>query len=312
MTNERPLFFGTEGTLVGIVSEPDAASSNGFAAILVNAGVVHRVGPNRLYVTAARDLARQGFVSVRFDLPGIGDSPARRDAKPFEQAAVEEVRQVMSQLQDRYGVDRFVLIGLCSGAAVSFNTANVDDRIAGAVLINPQGFGGSPELISYVTERGQARRHVSKVFRLASWRRALTGQSNYRQWFSLFAKGVAMSRPPAKVAEVASGLAGEFHGLSSRGVRLLLACSGGDYSIEYLEAILGPAFRGIDRRTLHVQGLPAGDHSLTLTVSQRMFMEALRHWAAALVSAGAQPAAAAHLPGRAAYQVAGVAAGGSK
>src|SRR5262245_62013798 len=147
MANEHPLLLGTERNLVGIVTEPSPGSRpNGLGAIFVNAGVVHRVGPNRLYVNAARELAGRGIYYARFDLPGIGDSPARRDATPFDQAAVEETRAAMSRLADTYGVNRFVLAGLCSGAVVSFATAVADDRVAGAVLINPQGFGASPEL----------------------------------------------------------------------------------------------------------------------------------------------------------------------
>jgi hypothetical protein len=42
-----------------------------------NAGMLHRVGPYRLHVRLARDLARMGFSSLRVDLADTGDSPLR-------------------------------------------------------------------------------------------------------------------------------------------------------------------------------------------------------------------------------------------
>ena len=311
--NEQPLFVGTERTLVGIVTPPDpGVRPNGLGAVFINAGVVHRVGPNRLYVTTARALARQGYVSLRFDLPGIGDSPPRRDSKPFEQAAVEETRAAMSQLHEQYGVSRFALVGLCSGAVVSFNAAVADQRVVGTVLLNPQGFGGSPEFIAYVLDRGHTRRYADKLFSPRSWRRLLTGRSDYRYALRLLTKRwSARRKPAAAVAEVGRSLAGDFRGLAQRGVSMLLACSGGDYSLDYLDVIMGPEFRRLDRRTLRIHGLPPADHSLTMSTSQQSFLDAVQSWAESLSTRGGDRI---HEPERqsgapVAYQMAGASVG---
>src|SRR5262245_15562072 len=110
MVTEHATIFDAGQPLAGIVTEPAAAVAPGVGVVVVNAGVVHRVGPNRMSVRLARALAARGFLAARFDLSGLGDSPARRDALPFEQAAVEETRRVMSSLQKAHGVDRFVLV----------------------------------------------------------------------------------------------------------------------------------------------------------------------------------------------------------
>jgi len=72
--------FGTPPRLFGIVSAP-AAQKSGKAIILLNAGAVHHIGPNRLYVPLARHLARSGHVVLRMDIAGIGDS-VPRDGDP--------------------------------------------------------------------------------------------------------------------------------------------------------------------------------------------------------------------------------------
>ena len=88
---EQTFLFGDAKSLVGIVTDP--ATGNGRAerpaALLLNAGLTYRVGPNRLYVKIARALASQGLVTLRFDLSGIGDSRARDDDVPLEQRAID-------------------------------------------------------------------------------------------------------------------------------------------------------------------------------------------------------------------------------
>src|SRR5262245_3370773 len=140
---EHASVFGKTSPLFGVITDPvrggASPAEKRSAVILLNAGVIHRVGPSRLYVALARSMAAQGWTAVRFDHSGIGDSPARRDGLPFEQSAIVEAREVMDSLQRERGIDRFVLVGLCSGAVTAFEVAETDDRVTGAALINPQG-----------------------------------------------------------------------------------------------------------------------------------------------------------------------------
>ena len=54
---ERPVFLDTRNRLFGIVSEPAHGRCHNTGIVLANAGAVSRVGPNRLYVTMAREWA---------------------------------------------------------------------------------------------------------------------------------------------------------------------------------------------------------------------------------------------------------------
>ena len=62
---------------------------------MLNSGLIHRVGPYRLSVKVARRVALEGFLSVRFDLTGVGDSGARRDSSSVGARAVADTRAVM-------------------------------------------------------------------------------------------------------------------------------------------------------------------------------------------------------------------------
>jgi hypothetical protein len=137
---DQALRLGPEGQLVAILSHPAAAPAApppALALVLLNAGVLHRVGPHRLHVLLARRMAAAGVASLRLDLGGIGDSITTSDAASFRDSAVADTRTAMTDLTTAIGAERFVLFGVCAGADNSIATALVDDRVAGVVLIDP-------------------------------------------------------------------------------------------------------------------------------------------------------------------------------
>ena len=89
--NEQALSLGPNHSIVGILtSPPRGVARKGIAVLLLNAGLIHHVGPNRLYVRLARVLASMGFSTVRFDFSGIGDSCIRVDNMPVIAIVVRE------------------------------------------------------------------------------------------------------------------------------------------------------------------------------------------------------------------------------
>src|SRR5262249_27402146 len=78
---ETPLFLPVAGegsrSLFGIHTEPldPPRGKRSPMVLFLNAGAVHRVGPNRMYVDLARSWAEHGLTSLRLDLSGLGDSP---------------------------------------------------------------------------------------------------------------------------------------------------------------------------------------------------------------------------------------------
>jgi pimeloyl-ACP methyl ester carboxylesterase len=280
---EKATLFGDDGTLTGIVTLPaDTVAPRSTAFVFLNAGVVHRVGPNRMYVTAARRLAALGFRSVRVDLSGLGDSPSRRDNLPFDQASVLEVGQVLTAMQRDYAVAGFITGGLCSGAAVAFRAAVTDERVRGAVLLNPQGFVDSPELAEHVETRTLARSYWrQRLLSGRSWKQALTGRTDYRRLVAVLgSRARSLLVRDRAVTTVAGRVAEDFARLHERDVRLLIACSEADSGVDYLTTILGRRFRR--RKDIQTLTLPRGDHSLTMPASQQQFFDGLTRWARAL------------------------------
>lgn len=159
---ERAIKFGRATSLAGVLAEPTQASEAAGrpAIVLLNSGILHHAGASRLHVQLARRLADEGFLLLRFDFSGIGDSEARRDTLAFAESAVAETREAMDWLTEKRGATSFVLAGLCSGADMAFNVAAVDERVVGVVQL---------DAYAYRTRGYWIRHYLPKLWRLSTW-----------------------------------------------------------------------------------------------------------------------------------------------
>lgn len=238
----------------------------------MNAGKLSRVGPNRLNVRLARRLAALGFVVLRLDFSGVGESPARTDRLPQHEAAVEELREAMDHLRERHGAERFLAVGFCSGAAFSLLAALAEERVAGAVLVNvPLG----------MPARGLALRAFARRKLRVGWRNVLSNpRLALRRGSAAVTAGVPAElrgRAPLSRDEALAHL----RGLRARGVALLFVYSESDLALDLLRAVLG---RELDRLradgTLELEVIRGADHSFTPLDSQERLLDTLAAWAA--------------------------------
>jgi alpha-beta hydrolase superfamily lysophospholipase len=183
---ESPCRFGGDGHLFGVLSRPDADASRP-AVVVLNAGAAHHVGPNRLYVELARNLAAMGFACLRFDLESLGDSVNRRPARenyPYPHSATGDGRAALEFLRERFGYGRFVALGLCSGAHTVFHLGLESDDLAleEIVMINPMQF--------YWVE-GMSLDTSRKFEDMVQYRRSMRDP---RRWLKLARGGVNVRR----------------------------------------------------------------------------------------------------------------------
>ena len=134
MTPERAFRFGRAEHLVGVAGLPPAAGAVG--VIVLNAGLMHRVGPFRLHVELARRLNALGYPTLRFDLSALGDSGASAEAASREQQISADVADATALLGRQSGCTRFVLVGLCRGAQSAHAGASTEATVAGAIFLD--------------------------------------------------------------------------------------------------------------------------------------------------------------------------------
>ena len=284
---EEPLLFGKARSLMGIITDPPKSprDENFPAVIFLNAGIVHRIGPHRMFVKMARSLANLGFVVLRFDHSGIGDSKARNDRLSFERSSVSETREAMDCLGTIRGSKRFVLVGLCSGTPTSFRTACSDPRVVGLVLLN--GVLESPdkinqEVIAYVLNHKIARSYwQGKLFHPPSWLKMISGKANYKQIVNVLTSYLRdLCVPDAKAVFGANHIVGDLRSLIERGVKLLFVYSEGTAVLEYFRMALDKEIRKLRAsERVKIQIIQRTDHTFTLLRHQEELLGLVCDWA---------------------------------
>jgi pimeloyl-ACP methyl ester carboxylesterase len=280
---ERPVWFGAKKSLSGVLTEPPQGRTGLPAALLLNAGFLHRVGPNRLYVTLARRLAALGVPVLRFDYSGLGESPPREDGLPLKQTLLTEGIEAMDFLVASGVADEFVPMGLCWGGENAQRLAGADDRVVGAALID----GYAYRTIGYYL-RHWGRHLVSP----RSWRRIVSrstttvirhlrdlGSPPSPEPFERNPGGVNFVRkfPPK------DSYLDEMRRILARQAELLLVFTGGgmvehyNHVRQFGEAF--PSLRGDPR--LRVEYLPLADHTLTLRSQQDALVASISSWVGA-------------------------------
>lgn len=285
--HESPFVLQTRGRrLSGVLAQPLQPAGGGLCGVFLNAGAVRRIGPNRLWVEAARRWAAAGVPSLRIDLDGIGDSDGDdvrfADVRAFyRRDLVDAVAAVLDELQSRGLGEHFVLSGLCSGGYWAFQTAVQDVRVSAAVLLNAGALEWDDEL---VTER-EARK-VTRLHELDSWRRVLRGDVTKARMRAV--AGACARSVIVRHRRVTPGIDSQLDRLRQTSTSLVLAFSAGEALHAELAAggVLARPERWPD---IALERLPGHDHTLRPIPAQRAALALLdRHLAAELARAGAR------------------------
>jgi hypothetical protein len=290
---EKPLLLGPNSSILGIFAEPgQAAPPERPTFLLLNAGIVHRVGPHRMTVRLARALAQAGFPALRIDLSGIGDSPTRREALDFEASALADIREVCDDLERKYGVSRFVAMGLCSGADNAFQASLRDDRIVGAVLMDGYAYKTKRYYFHHYQRRLLDRERWARLARRILAKARDRWQHNGEEEPPLPHEGRPVphnERPVPHEGAVPEYLRAfpprevvipQLRGLVDRGVRMYWLYTGGvlayyNYERQFFDAFAEVDFKGL----VHHDYFATSNHTFTALESQRELVAAVVGWA---------------------------------
>ncbi len=200
--------FGKQRELLGFSQIPD--KHNGTALIFLNSGLLPSMGPFRLFLEYADEMAEKGFVTVRFDQSGKGDS-YRRDMDRPEANSLDF--QAVKELLDSARVERFVLIGLCSGADDASQIAEQFSCIDAVVLLD--GFAKK-------TRAYQLRYYLPRILKVAPMVRGVIRK------FRSSGSGDGMLTPVSlRNWESDDQMIERYQKLLNRGVRILAIFTGG-------------------------------------------------------------------------------------
>lgn len=261
---EQAFRFGRARHLVGIAGLP-ATEPGAVGVIVLNAGLVHRVGPFRLHVDMTRRLNELGYPTLRFDQSTIGDSGASGESQTRTQQVCADAEDAMALLRLHAGCTRFVMVGLCSGAENAHTVARSDTgegTLAGAIFLD--GY-------AYRTLGFKLRHYLPRLFDLARWRRWLSRKARA----AADGNGAVFSVAPRSQALVRQ----DFAGMLQRGQKLALVYSGGINMYFNHQRQFRECFGSLmDRPAVSTRYFEETDHTYALVDDRRHLIEHIEAW----------------------------------
>jgi alpha-beta hydrolase superfamily lysophospholipase len=285
---ERPVRFGPHGIMFGIVTEPHGGERRRRAVVLVNNGADYHIGAGRLYVSLARRWARRGYIVLRMDLAGLGDSDTRQgkpDNEVFPPAAIEDVRIAIEFMREHYRIGEVTLAGLCSGAYHALRAAADALPLNRIFMVNPEAFSwkeGTPidaiHLAEVVRTPGVYRERALSV---AHWRKLLAGKVDVALIASLYARRVGLSlqsmlREVGRFLRIRfpDDLGWQLEQIANRGVQTTIVFSRGEPGIELLRMQGGSAIKRLGERC-RVHIIEGADHTFSRSSSRAVLEKIL-------------------------------------
>lgn len=279
---ERVVRFGPQQSLVGILTTSKSAPAGLPHVVIVNAGIIHRVGPNRLYVDMARAVAALGYPVLRFDLAGLGDSDSMLGGGSLLESAIHDVRVAMDHLGETRQATRFVVFGLCSGANYAVVTAFADPRVIGLMLIDPTVARTRRSTMVHVVRR---LRHLATLRELVLlrhpvFRRGLSGGSSAAVSVAQAAAGQSGQRANVVAPELSgSEVRTAVERLIDRGMHMMLVFTGGVNHVYNYHGQLFDLWPGLDfREQLRLLYMPETDHTVSDATGRGRLLVALAEW----------------------------------
>jgi pimeloyl-ACP methyl ester carboxylesterase len=266
---EQIIRFGADNSVIGILTTGEGGKLPRLGCILPNIGLAHRIGPHRVNVKVARELARHGVSTVRFDLSGVGDSPKAKTSDGLIDQAVADMRDAMNHMEQSCGISRFIVFGICSGAQNGYFLALNDERIVGLLMYDGFDFPSLMSRFDYVMTR----------IRSTPWRE-LGSKLVHR----------LSPRSPARTDDIFTAALNEMHPspdqfraalekLVTRGVSIFVFYSGSRRTRDNDRGLLGALGDRalLDKITYRFDG--DMDHTATSQESQRKLLALISGWA---------------------------------
>lgn len=261
---EQAFRFGSDDHLVGIAGLTDTAAPIG--VVVLNAGMVYRIGLFRMHVDLTRRLNAAGYPTLRMDLSTLGDS--RASAHPLSHAdqVLADVGAGMNLLAAHAGCRRFVLIGSCSGAANAHIVARRDARVAGVIFLD--GF-------AYRTPGYRLRHYLPRLLSARRWLRRMQATLEKRAARDRESLSFEVAVPPRATVRA------DYTDMLARGLKLCFVYSGGISERFNAARQFGEMYGKLAAHPeVTVHYLAPADHSYVLVGDRQRLLDTINAWLA--------------------------------
>lgn len=131
---------GADGLLFSIETRPIGKAPKPTWIVFNTGRAVRHIGPNRIWVRYARELAKQGYATLRLDGRSVGDSDGDGNGlmpneEYYQQHIYDDIEDVMQQATAQ-GATQFFMSGICSGATACYQVAWRRKDVRGILMLN--------------------------------------------------------------------------------------------------------------------------------------------------------------------------------
>jgi len=285
--HEVPLVFACENCrLVGIATIPEAPSTIG--VLIIVGGPQYRSGSHRQFTLLARDLARDGFASLRFDYRGMGDSEGA--LRNFETVSDDVKAAIDAFLATTQSIRHIVIWGLCDAASAALFYAHTDSRVQGLILLNPwvhsEAGAGRARIKHY---------YLTRFLQRSFWAKFFSGQVKVAASVSELLKGIRyfFADKPKPSSQLNPSFPGEnvsyiermLAGLTLYSGHVLFILSGNDLtSQEFRELVRSDKGWQAACESTRVEQclLPDANHTFSTRIHRDQASDITRQWLAKL------------------------------
>ncbi len=168
---------GAHGCLRGVLHLPATARPHG-RIVFLHGWSGDRTGPHRMFVHAARRLARLGYTCLRFDYRGRGDSDAAAPGNASIETMTVDARAAIAWLRtEAPHAGPITLLAICSGCKVAIRAAAAEPDIARLALWSAEAMGSLRGSTAGLHRRlVLLRAYARKLLQRETWRKLLRGQ----------------------------------------------------------------------------------------------------------------------------------------
>jgi hypothetical protein len=281
---------GDGGRLCSVECRPVGREANPTWLILLTGRAVRHIGPNRIWVRIARELAAKGFASLRLDGRSVGDSDGEGNGlmpneEYYQEHIYDDIENVMG-VAVKQGAKKFLMTGICSGATASYQIAWRRNDVKAIVLLNLLQLKHDPE----DDEAAVAQQAAKFAFRKELW----LNLDNYKRLFKvglspqmrkvIFSRATVTAPIKKLYTLVKSRLSpngpsyivtGYNELAEKKGVAIDVFLSQGDLSVNFIERHFGPDLAKLSR-AVRVHRVEHTDHTIRALHAQEHFFEVLR------------------------------------
>ncbi len=269
--------FGPGGRLFGVWCRP-RGMRDAPTLVFTNAGHDYHIGWARVTVELSRALAQSGYASFRFDLDGIGDSPAHPDAPDEVLYSDAHIADTAAAVDHVASLSRgpIILVGRCSGGYAALQAAVARPRVSGLVIVNTQRFVWDPtEDVATAVRYGHrsVANFGATLLKRDTLKRLLRGQLNVGQAGRYILRSIG-TRASRGLAPFLAGLSRharmhravhrQFRTLDARGTWVSMLFSSDDAGLKEFHAYFGARGRRLGGyRLARMRLIDDSDHNFT-------------------------------------------------